>query len=135
MRLRFYSSGDLPEVKRLHLLQGLTYELPDIEKPEFIVRTVLERDDNSIAAALFLRKTAETYLIADPGRDSKREKVGQLLLLHKEIAPLAASHGLSDIHCVLPPQFLNKGGFGDLLMHLGWECPEWALFTRKVSLG
>jgi hypothetical protein len=131
VKIRFYGCSDLEEITRLHAAQGLAYTLPDLETPEFIVRAVLERDDGSIAAGVFLRKTAETYLIAG-GKDRKREKIGQLLLLHKEIAGLAEKHGLSDVHCILPPELLKKAGFGDLLMHLGWERPEWTLFTRKV---
>jgi hypothetical protein len=124
--------SDLETVKRFHQAQGFDYELPDFSQPEFMVRAMIERPDGSPAIALFLRKTAEAYMLHDPNEDSKKERIQQLLVLHREIAPLAEKWGLADVNCLLPPAI--EGPFGRLLLHLGWTKPEWTLFTKKVKV-
>ena len=131
MRLRYYNSADLAAVKQIHAEQGFDYPLPDLDAPEFLVRAVLERDDESIAAAVFLRKTAETFLLMPPNHDSKKNKLGQLLILEKELPVIARRVGLKDVYCVVPPSVEDR--FGKLLAHLGWQRGLWQRYEKEVG--
>jgi hypothetical protein len=130
LKLRYFDKDDQGAIERFHKAQGFDYKLPDFSQPEFLVRAVIERPDGSPALALFLRKTAEAYMLHDPNEDSRKERVQQLLVLHREIPPLAQQWGIGDLHCMLPPAI--EGPFGKLLLHLGWTKPDWAMYARKV---
>lgn len=120
---------DLPAIAALHASQGLDYEAPDWSK--MLVSVVIEVD-GQITMAAFLRKTAETYLLLDPRAEtSKKERLGQLLILHKELVAPCEGNGLSDLHCWLPPALDTQ--FGKLLMHLGWTKPLWPCYSREVK--
>lgn len=127
--VRPYEAKDRKTVEALHRMQNFGYEAPDWSK--MLVSAVVEVD-GQVAMASFLRKTAETYLLLDPDSENKkREKLGQLLILHKEIVNPALKAGLTDFHCWLPPQIDLK--FGRLLMHLGWEKPLWTCYSKAVE--
>lgn len=114
----------------MKLLPSLPYEAPEWEKMD--ASAIVERD-GVISAAVFLRRTAETYLVLNPVVDlRKRERLGELLMLHKELVAPAARAGFTDIHCWLPPE-LEERHFGRLLLHLGWEKPLWPCYSKKVK--
>lgn len=122
--VRPYHSDDRAEIERMHAAQGFAYEAPDWDK--VLVSAVIEVDGR-IQMAAFLRKTAEGYLLFDPTAEvRKRERLGQLLMMHKELVKPAARAGFDDLHCWLPPELADK--FGKLLLHLGWTRPEWPSF-------
>lgn len=128
--VRPYEKTDKEAIHALHSAQNLGYEEPNWE--QMMVSAVIEVD-GKIEMAAFLRKTAETYLLLDPTQVlRKRERIGQLLILHKELTIPARSAGLTDIHCWLPPQLES---FGKLLKnkHLGWAKAPWpTCYSREV---
>jgi len=127
--VRPFQPSDLGTIQALHHAQNLGYEPPDWTK--MLVSAVVEVN-GEIQMAAFLRQTAETFLLLDPDPDNnKREKLGQLLILHKEIMRPAMRAGLTDFHAWLPPQLDLK--FGRLLMHLGWEKPLWTCYSKVVE--
>lgn len=127
--VRPYRAQDEPAITRLHQAQGLAYTAPDWKKCEV---SALIEVDGQIQMAAFLRKTAETYLLMDPtAQVRKRERLGQLLILHKEMIPAAQRAGLQDVHCWLPPQLEPR--FGRLLLHMGWTKPLWPCYSREVE--
>jgi hypothetical protein len=115
-------------MKEIHTAQGFAYELPDFSKPEFIIRSVIE-NSNGIEAGLFLRKTAEAYLLMQPM--TRREGIGRLLIFDREITPMAKQEDLTDVNCWLPPEI--ERDFGKLLLHLGWQKQFWSSYSRKVK--
>jgi hypothetical protein len=119
---------DLPRISELYRAQGFQYEQPNWSG--MLVSAVVEVD-GQIEMAAFLRKTAETYLLLDPrAAASKKKRLGQLLILHKELVKPAERSGLSDLHCWLPPDIDRD--FGRLLLHLGWQKPLWPCYSREV---
>ena len=132
MIIRPYVSEDAAAVQILHAAQGLPYELPDFERPEFLVRAVLENGSSRAEMGLFLRKTAETYLIFDPRANSRRETVGRILAMTKECQPAAIRAGLTDIHAWIPPE-VDTRPFRGLLEKLGWIREPWASYVKAVS--
>lgn len=129
---RHYSADDLEQVKALHAKQGLDYELPDLEKPSMLVRVVIE-DEGRIRHAAFLRKTTEAYWLFDPA-ESRRERLGNLVILHKEMQPIAERMGIEDVHIWPPPEALEANpAFAATMLRLGWEKPLWPCYTRKVK--
>jgi len=131
MVIRPYSESDAAAVKALHVAQALPYLLPDFEKPEFLVRAVLENGTGRPEMFLALRKTAETYLIFDPRTTSKRETIGRILSLTKECIPAAQRAGLTDVHAWIPPEIDEK--FGNLLLRLGWKREAWVSYSRRIE--
>jgi hypothetical protein len=143
MIVRPYLKTDEDAVKALHAIQNLPYELPDWEKPEFLVRAVLENGTGRPEMFLALRKTAETYLLFDPKQVSTRATIGRILALTKECQPAAKRAGLTDLHAWIHPDI--DAVFGRLLdpgeergktkLDLGWNRePLWPCYVKAVSL-
>ena len=128
LRIRPYMEADLERLKAIHAAQGFDYEFPDFSKPEFIIRSVIE-DGNGVDAGLFLRKTAEVFLLMQP--TTPKKGIGRLLIFDREITPLAKREGLSDVHCWVPPEI--EAHFGKLMLHLGWQKQFWSSYSRKVG--
>lgn len=129
LTIRPYTTNDAESVKTLHLMQGLPYELPDLERPEFLVRAVLE-SGNGPEMCLVLRKTAETFLIFDPKQLSKRAIAGRILAMTKECEPIAKRAGLTDIFAAIPPQIKQ---FGNVLLKHGWTREPWPYYFRAIG--
>jgi hypothetical protein len=129
MLIRPYMREDLPEVKALHAAQGFDYALPDLDAPSMLVRCVIE-ENNRVTHAAFLRKTSEAYWIFNPG-ESRRERLGKMLALSKEMVTPAARAGLEDVHAFLPPVILDLK-LHRTLLRLGWQKPLWTCYSRKV---
>ena len=126
--VRPYESRDRDAIDRLHQAQGLNYVAPAWD--ETAVSCLVEVD-GEIQTAAFLRKTAETYLLLDPNAAiGKRERLGQLMILHKEMREPAKRAGLTDVHCWLPPELEPR--FGKLLQHMGWSKPLWPCYSREI---
>ena len=130
MIVRPYSSEDFEQVKALHARQGLEYELPDLEAPSMLVRCVIE-EEGKVTEAAFLRKTSEAYWLFDPA-ESRRERLGKLLVLSREMVEPAKRANIDDVHAFLPPQVLNNC-LHRTLLHLGWFKPEWVCYSRNVE--
>lgn len=126
--VRPYGEDDLKAVELLHKSQGFDYVAPDWGGMD--VGAVIEVDER-VEMAIFFRKTAETFLLSAPG--GRKEKLGQLLLLHKEMVPTLQHAGFTDIHCWLPPEIDRK--FGKLLTNplFGWKQQYWHSYSREVA--
>ena len=130
MLIRPYLAEDLEAVKALHARQGLAYELPDLEAPSMLVRAVIE-EEGQITHAAFLRKTSEAYWIFSP-EERKRERLGKLLALSKEMVKPAERAGIEDVHAFLPPAIATPL-LDRTLLNLGWVRPLWVCYSRKVT--
>ena len=130
MLVRPYIAADHDAVKALHQKQGLAYELPDLEAPSMLVRAVIEQD-GEITDAAFLRKTSEAYWLFDPVT-LKRDRLGKLLVLSKELMGPAGRAGFEDVHAFLPPHLVDVK-LDRTLLRLGWVHPLWTCYSRKVG--
>jgi len=130
MLVRAYTDADLVALRAMHAAQGFSYELPDPSDPLFLVRTVLE-DDGRPRMAAFLRLTAETYLLADPGDGAPRQRWQWLLALHEATRQAAAAQGLADVQAFLPPRVARA--FGRRLQKLGWRRDPWPCYSRVLD--
>ena len=127
--VRPFADKDRPAIETLHAQMGLNYEQPDWGK--MLVSAVVEADEK-ITMAAFLRMTAESYLLFDPESGRRRDKLGQLMILHRELLQPAMRRGIEDVHCWLPPQI--EQNFGKLLMNsFGWKKPLWPCYSREIK--
>lgn len=129
MLVRPYRDSDLESVLDLHSRQGLPYELPPLED---MMASCLIEEGGNVTHAVFLRMTAETYWLFDGNREWKRQTLGRLLVLHKELQPIAAISGLKDIHAFIPPTILTTKT-ENTMMTLGWKKALWPCFSRDVA--
>lgn len=129
MKIREYSEADLEELRRLHRVEQMPYQFPNLASPIFLTRAVLEEDGRLLAAA-FLRLTAEAYLLIDGRNGRPRERWRRLLILHEAVRGEAARRGLDDVHCWLPPGIASS--FGRRLNRLGWSRETWDCYSRGV---
>jgi hypothetical protein len=120
---------DTPAIQAMHKAQSFGYTEPDWGK--MLISGVVEVDGR-IEMAAFLRKTSEAYLLFDPKLEiRKRGRIGQFLMLNRELLIPARRVGFDDVHCWLPPEIEKT--FGQVLMHLGWEKPLWACYSRRID--
>lgn len=126
--IRPFLSSDKEAIAAMHKNMGSLYELPDWEKSQFLVRTVLE-NGHGPEMFLALRKTAETYLLFDRTGLRKRDILGRILAIAKESEEAAKRAGIEDVHAFIPPEIES---FGKVLIHLGWE-KDWPCYSRKVD--
>lgn len=124
--VRPFQEEDTQAVERLREKQGFSYEPPQWN--DMAVGAVIEAQ-GIIRAAAFLRTTATAYLLLD-SEQTKREKLGQLLILHQELYPAAKLGQITEVEAFLPPELEQK--FGKLLAHLGWKKNLWPNFSLLV---
>lgn len=118
--------SDVPIFKELLALQKPGYEPPDFK--QMAVSCVLE-EDGKVRAGGFLRLTATAYLLLEP-EQSKRAKLGQLLILHKELMPAAKQRQITQVEAFIPPEM--KATFGRILQKLGWQEYTWPVYAIDV---
>lgn len=128
--LRAYQASDLERLRAMHAKQGFNYELPDLSDPTFTAGTVAEDENGVPQGAIFLRITAEAYLLADPQYGTPRDRWRIFLNLHESVRWQARELGLHDVHAFLPPE-LGKG-FDRRLGKLGWTRDAWRVLNIRL---
>jgi hypothetical protein len=129
MLVREYTDADLTDLRAMHAAQAFGYPLPDLTDPLFLVRTVVEEDDHA-RLAIFLRLTAESYLLADPADGTPRQRWQWLQAAHEATRQAATARGLADVQAFLPPEVARS--FGRRLQSLGWRRDPWNCYTRRL---
>jgi len=86
--------------------------------------------DGQVVGAMFLRITAETFLLVDGSPVAKGRAIEEL---QPEVIRAAWEKGLNDIVCVVPPEI--EPDFSPVLTRMGWakERP-WPLWSRSVEI-
>jgi hypothetical protein len=130
LTVRHAQPRDFEALRQLHAQQGLSYELPDLNREDWAIQAVLETHARRPEMAVLLRSTAETYFLVGSDAGSKKERIGKILALQQAVGEHAKSKGLRDVCCWLPPQ-MNET-FGKLLMHIGWKKPEWISYFKEL---
>ncbi|HEX3156802.1 MAG TPA: hypothetical protein VHV32_19390 [Candidatus Angelobacter sp.] len=126
--VRPFEEKDKPAIEAMHAGMKLDYEKPDWNS--MLVSAVVEVD-GQLSMAAFLRKTAETYMLLDPELGSKKGRLGQLLMLHRELMIPARKAGFNDVGAFLPPSL--EPHFGKLLMHIGWKKALWPHYFMELK--
>lgn len=126
--VRPFKPEDKPAIEAMHAAMAHDYEQPAWDK--MLLSAVVEIDGKPSMAA-FLRKTTEAYMLADPKAGRKRDKLANLIILHRELLIPAKRAGIEDWHAWLPPGI--EENFAKVLMHLGWQKPLWPCYSRKVE--
>lgn len=126
--IRDYQASDLPQLKEIHVAQGLDYNIPELASPLVLVRKVREVDGR-VVAAMFLRLTAETFLLVQGSPVAKGRAIEEL---QPEVLREAYEKGLSEIVCVVPPEMSES--FAPVLARMGWErTREWPMWQRELT--
>jgi hypothetical protein len=115
-------------VKDIHKAQGFAYSVPDLTSPLVLVKKVREVDGR-VVAAMFLRLTAETFLVTTGSPVEKGRAVEEL---QPEVLREAYEKGLSDIVCVVPLEISES--FAPVLERMGWERDrDWPMWSRGTE--
>jgi hypothetical protein len=147
MLIREYTESDLDALRAIHAAQGFDYALPDLNNPLFVTKLVLAKNSEQgsqnadcgdgdtpqqILASVFLRLTAEAYLLLDPRAGTPRDRWQWLLALHAAAERDAWQCGLEDVHAWLPPPIAKK--FGKRIARLGWLRDDaWTPYCKRLS--
>lgn len=116
---------DIETVKDIHKAQGFEYPIPDLTSPLILVKKVREVDGR-VVAAMFLRLTAETFLVTTGSPVTVGRSWEEL---QAEVTREAYEKGLSEIVCVVPPEIVES--FAPPMKRLGWErTKDWPMFQR-----
>lgn len=130
MKLRSYRESDLERLKQIHAKQGFPYDFPDLTDATFAVGCMAEDDSGQLNAGLFLRITAEAYLLLDPESGTPAERKETFLAVHENVRQNALGIGLQDVHAFLPPT-LSKA-FDRRLKKLGWSQETWRALSYRL---
>jgi hypothetical protein len=116
---------DIETVKDIYKAQGFDYAIPDLTSPLVLVKKVREVDGR-VVAAMFLRLTAETFLIV---HGSPVEKARAIEELQPVVIGEAWAKGLSDMVCVIPSEISES--FAPVLARMGWQRDrDWPMWSR-----
>jgi hypothetical protein len=126
--IRDFQPEDAQAIKDIHKSQGFDYALPDLTSPLILIRKV-RVVDGQVVGAMFLRLTAETFLLVDGSPVTRGRAIEEL---QPEVIRAAWEKGLNDIVCVVPPEIEET--FSPVLTRMGWakERP-WPLYSRSVE--
>lgn len=133
MIIRDYLPSDLEDIKRIHAMKGIDYQLPDLDQPLFIVKKVVEVN-GKVVMALGAYIQVETYLFVDPGPWAKpKEKLEILNRLQNEFLKGLWLKGV-DCAVAYVPQEIEKH-FGKRMTQLGWSKnrDQWFTWGRSTK--
>jgi hypothetical protein len=126
--IRDYEPKDFEAVKSIYKAQGFDYSIPDLTSPLVLVKKVREVDGR-VVAAMFLRLTAEAFLVCSGSPVEKGRAIEQL---QPEVIGEAWVKGLSDVVCVIPPEISES--FAPVLERMGWAHDrDWPMYSRSTE--
>lgn len=130
--VRPYSATDLPVIEAIHRVGGLDYRLPDLNSPLIVAHQVYEGPDG-VQGSVFLRLTAETFLLLDPTLHPQH-KFSAIQQLNDAIVLEAWRLGLDDLNARIPPEINQR--FAKRLTQLGWERgrSSWVAWSKTVGV-
>ena len=126
-QVRCFKQSDLERLLEIHREQGFAYRFPPLN--EFCAARVVE-NGNGPDTGLFLRKSAEVYLLIDPAMRAD-EKMQRLELLAEEGPKMAAQQGISEAYALVPPEAEAK--MQKRLFQLGWEKKLWPMYAIQIE--
>lgn len=132
MLVREYSDADFTEIKRLHAESGLKYDLPDVSGEGFFSKRVV-CDERGFAMGVFLRRSAEAFLICDSTWRNPSWRDLALRNLHVECHKDCQREGIVEVNAFVPPEVEKK--FSNRLLRLGWKKyveQEWRCYSFEV---
>ena len=131
MKVREYTAADLEALRRIHARQSFEYEFPDLENPLFVSKLIQEDAGGQISMGALARITCEVYLLADPDRDTPRQRLRNLVSLHHTVNRDLLRRGLEDAHAWIPPKIARR--FGRRLNQLGWVRDDaWTPYSIRL---
>lgn len=126
--IRDFEPKDTESLIFIHKAQGLDYSCPDFTSPLILVNKVREVN-GQVVGAMFLRITAETFLLVDGSPVSRSRSIEEL---QPSVIRAAWEKGLSDLLCVIPPEI--EPSFSPVLSRMGWAKErQWPLYSRSVE--
>jgi hypothetical protein len=131
MKIREYAPSDLETLRKIHTSQSFDYEFPDLQSPLFVSRLIQEDGHGKITMAALARITCEIYLLADSAHATPRERLENLVALHRAAEVDLHRRGLDDAHAWLPPKIAER--FGRRLVQLGWTRDDaWTPYSIRL---
>lgn len=126
--VRDFKPEDTDSIISIHKEQGFSYNLPQMSSPLVLVHKVREVD-GQVVASMFLRVTAETFLLVEGSPESKGRAIEEL---QPEVLREAKEKGLDDIICVIPPEIAES--FEPALRKMGWNpTRDWKMWYRSLD--
>ena len=126
--IRDFQESDLPQIKEIYKSQGFDYALPDLLSPLVLVKKV-RVEGGRVVAAMFLRLTAETFLLV---QGSPVEKGRAIEELQPEVNREAWEKGLADYVAMIPPEISDS--FAPVLERMGWSRDrDWPMYSRSTD--
>ena len=130
MVIRTYQAQDLEALKRIHAKRGLPPAcLPDVSNPLFFVQRVIEEDGKPVAA-LFVKLTAEPFLLLDPDLPTA-EAFHKLSILSDVAETAVRKEKIEDITMWIPNE--AGEGFGKVVEGLGFVKSPWQSYSRILT--
>lgn len=123
----FDPKTDLSAVLAIHKAQGFDYNLGDLTSPLYLIGKVRVIDGQAVAA-MFLRITAETFLLVDGSPVARGKAIEEL---QPEVLRAAWGKGLNDVFCVVPSEI--EVNFSPVLARMGWVKERWPAYSRSVE--
>ncbi len=125
--IRDFQSSDIASLLNIHKSQNFDYPLPDLTSPLILVNKVRVIDGQAVAA-MFLRITAETFLLVDGSPVARGKAIEEL---QPEVLRAAWGKGLNDVFCVVPSEIEVQ--FSPVLARMGWVKERWPAYSRSVE--
>jgi len=134
VNIREYKEEDFERVRELHELSGFKYQLPELSLPSVFSRLVVATS-SGVEMAAFLQRTAQVYLICDPGWKTPAWRYDALHALHCASYRNAQREGIAEVNAFVVPRI--KKQFGSRLRRMGWryypDGKEWHCYTFPIE--
>jgi hypothetical protein len=136
--IRDFTLSDLPNAVEVFQQNGLPANcFPPLyidvngvleENKLFVEKQIMMQDGEPVMSC-FLKITAEIYLVLDHTKGTPEERLEWLTEMRDEMAVRAATKGLDQVTCWIPPD-LEKS-FGPRLVDLGFQ-KSWQSYTFNL---
>ena len=133
MEIRDYRAADLPAIKAIHEATNIDYKFPDINKPIWMVKRVVEHQ-GKVVAACGLYMQVECYLWLDPSAWADPEtKLAVIEVMDHQAMHEAWTKGIDEAVLYLPP---GMERFGERLTEsLGFSKlrDNWVAYSKTTE--
>ena len=127
VKSRRFKPSDHSRMLAIHRAQGFDYAFPPLS--EFCAAEVIE-NGHGPDTGLFLRRSAEAYMIIDPAM-SPPEKMSRMNMLAIAGPEIAREHGIGEVYALIPPEV--ERAMQKRLFQLGWEKKLWPMYAIQIG--
>ncbi len=129
MKIRNIVESDFENINNIYKEAGFSYEMPDLNRPLFIVKQAVEDDFGNVIGYGVVKLQCEAYLFLDQ-KYTPKTKIEAMDILNDSVSLACWGKGLDQISSWIPPEIEER--FSKRMKKMGWIKSPWPNYTKNL---